>query len=453
LGSSVSAGAGVPPTITEFLLQTVGDDVTFMVEASGELPLSYQWYWQGLLIPGATAANLDYPNAYLYASAGYYSVVISNSFGSVSSPPPGLLFTKTIPAGTYQGLFFNTNPVAVTLETSGFFQYSVTDAKGAFSGKILLKDKSYPFSGVFRRDQSSQVKVPGTSLGLALQLVATNDTGQVIGTVTNQGSASSMGDKGWASPLYGNRLFYGPQNPFPQAGKFTLSMLNPNVQPLPPTSPNGVSFASIVVSSNGIAALSGRLADDTAIGEDYGLSKTGDFPLYVPLLKGRGGVFGWLQITNSGIQGDPIHPILWIKEAGPDKRYPKGFTNTLSAQGSVYTGPTGSQILQFTDGVATFTGGDFFSSDGTNTWDFVRVTVTPPGLYWQPIKYDYRSSAPEKVGIDINPGNGIFTGHFVDEMTGLTTPLRGIVLQQQGYGLGYFLSPSASGYLWLGPIQ
>ena len=432
-----------PPTITNFYMLTTGDGVAFTVEASDAV--SYQWYWQGRPIPGENGYRLVYQNAYLDASAGYYSVVVFGRCGITSSPPPGLLFTKTWPAGTYQGLFFNTN--AATLETSGFFQYNLTGAKGAFSGKILLNNKSYPFSGVFLRDQSSQVKVPGTSLTLALQLVATNDTGQVIGTVTNQASASSLASKGWASPLYGHLLFYNSINPFPQAGKFTLSMMNTNFLP---ANPNGACFAAITVSTNGSVALSGRVADDTAIAENCGLSKTGDLPLYVPLLKGRGGIFGWLQITDSGIEGDPI---FWIKEAGPDKRYPKGFKSTLQAQGSTYTGPPASQILAFTNGVMAFTAGDFFSSDGTNIWDFARVAVTPPGLSWQPIKYDYRSGGLEKVGIDINPGNGIFTGHFIDEKTGLSTPLRGIVLQQQGFGQGYFLSPSASGYLWLGPVQ
>jgi len=430
----------IPPRIDNFFVLTAADDVTFTVEASGQ-QISYQWYWQGHPIPGATKNILEYPHAFLQASAGYYSVVVSNQFGSVSSSPPGFLFTKSWPTGTYQGLFFNAAPDAVTMESSGLIQYKLSGTKGAFSGKITLNNQSYPFSGVFGRDHSSQVTVRGTSLALDLQLVATNDTAQVFGTVTSED---------WVSPLHGHRLFYSSKNPFPQSGKFNLTMMNTNFLP---TYPNGVSFATIKVSSSGNATLAGRLSDDTVIVESFGLSKTGDLLLHVPFLKGRGRVFGWLQFTNQAGGSISGEPILWMKGAGSDKRYPDGFTSKMLAQGSTYTGPAGRQILPFTDGVVSFTAGDFITSGGDFLWDFARVSVSPPGLSWQKVKYGYHGDAPENVWIDINPLSGTFTGHFVDESTRLVTPIKGTVLQQQGVGVGYFLSPGASGYLSLTPFQ
>ena len=55
------------------------------VTAAGVAPLAYQWLKGGVIIPGATTASLAINNALTTSDAGGYSVVISNSFGSVTS--------------------------------------------------------------------------------------------------------------------------------------------------------------------------------------------------------------------------------------------------------------------------------------------------------------------------------------------------------------------------------
>ncbi|MBI4661746.1 MAG: glycoside hydrolase family 9 protein [Verrucomicrobia bacterium] len=61
-----------------------GADVVFRVEASGTKPLSYQWRYNGLALPGATTDVLALTNVQP-ASAGKYSVVVRNSAGSITS--------------------------------------------------------------------------------------------------------------------------------------------------------------------------------------------------------------------------------------------------------------------------------------------------------------------------------------------------------------------------------
>ena len=63
---------------------TAGANVTFMAQANGTPPLSYQWQKDGLLISGETASTLTLNNTQLSAS-GSYSVTVSNSEGSVVS--------------------------------------------------------------------------------------------------------------------------------------------------------------------------------------------------------------------------------------------------------------------------------------------------------------------------------------------------------------------------------
>ncbi len=72
----------VPPTVvTQPANRTVfaGESATFSVVAIGTEPLAYQWRFNGAAIPGATAPTCT------VASAGAYSVVVTNIEGSVTS--------------------------------------------------------------------------------------------------------------------------------------------------------------------------------------------------------------------------------------------------------------------------------------------------------------------------------------------------------------------------------
>jgi hypothetical protein len=111
-----------PLITTQPTNQTVGlgSAVTFVVTAAGAAPLSYQWQFgganltnglapDGSIIGGATTPTLSLNNAQTSNNGGY-SVVVTNSFGSVTSSPPAVLtvltapaFTTIMPAGTTGG--------------------------------------------------------------------------------------------------------------------------------------------------------------------------------------------------------------------------------------------------------------------------------------------------------------------------------------------------------------
>ena len=81
----------IPPTASVSPTQTTvypGADVVFTATASSNMggTLSYQWYENGTLLPGETAATLSRPSVTL-AADGAYSVVVTDSAGaSVGSP-------------------------------------------------------------------------------------------------------------------------------------------------------------------------------------------------------------------------------------------------------------------------------------------------------------------------------------------------------------------------------
>jgi hypothetical protein len=410
---------------------TIGASVTFTVNATGGL-LSYQWTWQQQAIPGATNSVLTFSDAYNEASAGYYSVIVTNPVGAATYSGLGLLFTKPTPSGAYQGLFFD--PEAVTPDSSGFFQYKLSASKRSFSGKIFIGSSKYSFSGVFSLAHDSHVQVArrnSTPLKLDLQLVTTNNAPQVIGSLT---------DGTWISAVHGNRLYFSSKTPTPLAGRYTLSLLNTNIVPLVPS---GSGYGSVIIKGNGTVVMAGQAGDGTAISQSCGLSRLGDWPLYTSMFKGRGRLIGWLGVSQqagSSIQSDSV---AWVKTAGSDKLYPNGFGVTLQPTGSTYVRPVAGSVLSFTNGVAAFSGGDLFSAD-VAVWDFVRVLVPKPNAF-------VAEEAVENVRLSVDRGKGIISGRFVDIMTGLKTPIKGVVLQKQNYARGFFASTNSSGSFVLSP--
>ena len=111
LSTYVVAAAGTPPGITsQPVSQTVlaGANVTFTVGASGTAPLSYAWRRNGSAISGATASSFTTNNVQA-ASAGSYSVLVSNSSGSTNSANAVLVVNSppaitAQPTDTYTGL-------------------------------------------------------------------------------------------------------------------------------------------------------------------------------------------------------------------------------------------------------------------------------------------------------------------------------------------------------------
>ena len=82
-----SAGkCAIPPTVISqppAITVLAGDSATLRVLARGS-SLSYQWYFNGVAISGATQATLSLANVQA-ANAGTYTVQISNSLGSATS--------------------------------------------------------------------------------------------------------------------------------------------------------------------------------------------------------------------------------------------------------------------------------------------------------------------------------------------------------------------------------
>jgi hypothetical protein len=162
-GSVTSAPARLDlmalPVITvqpQGLAAYVATEVTLSVTAEGPPPLSYQWRYQGGLIPGATNATLILTNVQS-AHAGDYSALVGNPAGAVASavarlqvPTPPLLLLQ--PKGT------NVPPgVNVTLSVSatgdGLLRYqwrfNGQPLPDATNSTLVLTNLQLPQSGSY----------------------------------------------------------------------------------------------------------------------------------------------------------------------------------------------------------------------------------------------------------------------------------------------------------------
>ena len=77
-----------PPSITTQPADktvTVGQKAKFTVTATGTTPLRYQWMKNSVNIDGATKASYTTPATTLADNGALFSVVVSNSVGSVTS--------------------------------------------------------------------------------------------------------------------------------------------------------------------------------------------------------------------------------------------------------------------------------------------------------------------------------------------------------------------------------
>ena len=109
------------PTITTQLVAktvTAGEFTTFSVTATGTGPLTYQWRKNGVNIPGATSSSYTIPTTSSADNNAVFTVVVSNSAGTVTSSSATL---TVVVAPT-----ISTQPTAQTVNAGQTATFSVT---------------------------------------------------------------------------------------------------------------------------------------------------------------------------------------------------------------------------------------------------------------------------------------------------------------------------------------
>jgi hypothetical protein len=133
----------------------------------------------------------------------------------------------------------------------------------------------------------------------------------------------------------------------------------------------------------------------------------------------------------------------WIKPVLPTaKFYRAGFTNDeFMAWGSLYTQPASTNrvidLTNGTNGIVTFSEGNL-SAAFTN---YVTLSTGNKVVNTSSNKLTFKVVLP----------SGAFNGNVTEAGTTRSVPFKGVLLQNQNVGCGYFLGTNQSGRVFLGP--
>lgn len=193
----VGEGPCVPPVITvnpSGGSYIVGNIKTLSVSASGT-HLTYQWQKDGAIIPGANTQNLIFSNL-ISGDTGVYSVIVSNSCGTIVSTDANLI-VNALPvanAGTDQSITLPTS----TGNLIGSFSY---DTDGVIVSYLWTR-VSGPGTYTITNPNAANTTVTGLGAGTHVfnLLVTDNYGGSGSDTVTiNVAAAVLFFTIGWSS--------------------------------------------------------------------------------------------------------------------------------------------------------------------------------------------------------------------------------------------------------------
>jgi hypothetical protein len=173
---SVSSAAIAPSISSQPAPATAqeGGGATFSVSASGTSPFTYQWLKDGVSISGATSSSLSITSVSL-ASAGIYSVVVSNSAGSATSSGASLTINSSVVAPT-----ITTQPVPKTVSEGASVSFSV------------VAGGTSPFTYQWRKKGIAIAGATGSTF--SIPAVALTDEGNYTVVVSNSaGTVASNG--------------------------------------------------------------------------------------------------------------------------------------------------------------------------------------------------------------------------------------------------------------------
>jgi hypothetical protein len=135
---------------------SVGTTAVFSVTAVGTAPLKYQWRWEGSELSGETNSILSLPNI-ADSDAGSYTVVITNTAGSVTSAPallvtfPPLIVNQPVSQTIILG-----QPVSFSVDVTGLapftyqWQKNGTNLPSATSRILTLNPTAFSDLGSYR---------------------------------------------------------------------------------------------------------------------------------------------------------------------------------------------------------------------------------------------------------------------------------------------------------------
>jgi formylglycine-generating enzyme required for sulfatase activity len=174
-----------------------GTGTTLSVQASGKF-LSYQWQKNGANLAGETNANLVLSNASASADDANYSVVISNDWGSITSPLARVTVATALPAITILGSASLVHEAATPYTDAGA---TAVDALGGdLSSAILITSADINVSDVGNQVVTYSVSDAGGNTNTATRTVIIKDTTDPVLTLLAHLTMTHVKDTIWVDP-------------------------------------------------------------------------------------------------------------------------------------------------------------------------------------------------------------------------------------------------------------
>lgn len=430
---------GVPALVVQPPNQAVfaGASVRLSISSAGATPVSYQWLRNGAAltnagnVSGADAAALTLSDVSL-ADAGTYSVLVGYLAGSIRSSNATLsVVTPFIPPkGAYNGLF--SEAAGVAHERSGFFTLTLA-AHGRYTGTLVAGGQRYAGKGQFDslNPASTAVWRHGTT-ALTVTIEPSLGTGVegLVGTISN-GT--------WIADLSADRaVFNARKNPASDyVGTYTLLIPASGS----PALPQGDGFGTLKVDSGGRITLAGSLADGTALSQRVPVSKQGRWPLYASLYGGKGSLLGWMTFFPLQSTDDLDGRLTWTRPQTPRTgAYAAGFViPDIPAVGSVYLPPRGgNKVLNLTAANVVFSGASLPTplTNGVTLGANNKVAVASPNT--------------NKLTLLLRLPAGSLSGSMSLPRVKKPILYKGVLVQSQNAGFGYFLEEGKSGLVSFG---
>lgn len=415
-----ASGPRAPMTSVAEMTQLAGSSFTLTappVMSSSPGTITYQWMVNGVPIPGATGSSLTVNN-FDPSGAGNYVVTVTDANGSVATLVARV--SAQLAAGSYNGLFYYDGDV--NDDTSGFITLTLT-SKQSYTAAIKQQGHSYGFTGKFSAN-SSTVQVKRTAAGKSPLTVtisaAAGGDGRLTGVVR---------DTTRNIPLVMQRAVYSAAQPTPQAGAYTLSLFGLSS----PAAPNGHGYGNVTITPSGAVKFSAYLADDSSVSQNVGVARSGVWPLYAPAYKGKGSVLGWLSFnkTNANACSGTLR---WVKSrlAG-GSTYTSGFATKIPVVGSTFIRPRSGLGIHLDNSSVVVDGAKIYSA------------LSDPIVATNSTSIVFSQSGASNGKLTVYSSTGQFKGLMFNPVTHANTTVKGVVLQNQGYAAGYFLSSGLSG--------
>jgi hypothetical protein len=355
------------------------------------------------------------------------------------SPLPGLT------AGSFAGIVGRADlfgqrslggQVSFTISTAGI-------ASGSLTFGTVTKKFTAPVNTVVALDTALTAPIPlGTGQPtLRLSLTIEAATGEVSGTLTDPANLSLP-----AIPIETVRSPWDARSApaTDYQGSYTV-LLQPGAPAVGDSRyPQGVGYASIMISPAGIAQVIGFLADGSPLSCSAPVDAEGEFPVFSMSQSNLGSVLGWLGV-NPLLPGRPISgSVGWFRNASAPKasrNYATGIPlHSLSAVGSLW------EKLAAADAI--------LGLPALPASAVIRLAAATPELQ-QPFTLSeaHVPTVPanaQSVTLKLNTSSGLYSGSFVlrDPPSGgsgkdivRSITYSGAILRQQDLAQGFFLVP------------